>query len=54
MISSALKPELQKAPKNVCELLDKYNTDCFEHIELTNKLLVWLINILELFGDFSF
>jgi len=37
MISSVLQQELQKAPNNVRELLDKYNTDCFEYIELTKE-----------------
>jgi len=39
MISSVLKQELQKAPNNVRELLDKYDTDCFEYIELTKEAI---------------
>ena len=39
MISSVLQQELQKAPNNVRELLDKYNTDCFEYIELTKEAI---------------
>ena len=37
MISTVLKQELIKAPNNVRELLDKYDTDCFEYIELTKE-----------------
>ena len=37
MISSVLQQELQRAPNNVRELLDKYNSDCFEYIELTKE-----------------
>jgi len=39
MISSVLQQELIKAPNNVRELLDKYSTDCFEYIELTNEAI---------------
>jgi predicted nucleic acid-binding protein len=39
IISSVLQQELQKAPNNVRELLDKYNTDCFEYIELTKEAI---------------
>jgi len=39
MISSVLQQELQKAPDNVRKLLDKYNTDCFEYIELTKEAI---------------
>jgi predicted nucleic acid-binding protein len=39
MISSVLQQELQKAPKNVRELLNKYNTNCFEYIELTKEAI---------------
>jgi predicted nucleic acid-binding protein len=39
MISSVLQQELQKAPNNVRELLDKYNTNCFEYIELTKEAI---------------
>jgi predicted nucleic acid-binding protein len=39
MISSVLQQELQKAPNNVRELLDKYNSDCFEYIELTKEAI---------------
>jgi len=39
MISSVLQQELQKAPNNVRELLDKYDTGCFEYIELTKEAI---------------
>jgi len=39
MISSVLQQELQKAPGSVRELLDKYNTDSFEYIELTKEAI---------------
>jgi len=39
IISSVLQQELQKAPNNVRELLNKYNTDCFEYIELTKEAI---------------
>ena len=39
IISSVLQQELQKAPNNVRELLDKYDADCFEYIGLTKEAI---------------
>jgi predicted nucleic acid-binding protein len=39
MISSVLKQELQKAPINVLELLDRYEPECFEYVELTRDAI---------------
>jgi predicted nucleic acid-binding protein len=39
MVSSVLTQELQKAPRNVRELLGKYNSDCFEYVELTKEAI---------------
>jgi len=39
MISSVLKQELQKAPKKVLELLDRYEPVCFEYVELTKEAI---------------
>jgi predicted nucleic acid-binding protein len=39
MISSVLKQELQKAPDNVRELLDRYEPSCFEYVELTAEAI---------------
>ena len=39
MISSVLKQELQKAPNSVRELLDKYDSSCFEYVELTKEAI---------------
>ncbi|MDR1997071.1 MAG: PIN domain protein [Candidatus Margulisbacteria bacterium] len=39
IISSVLEQELQKAPKNVLTLLDKYDPNSFEHVELTEEAI---------------
>jgi len=39
MISSVLQQELQKAPDNVRELLNKYDDSCFEYVELTKEAI---------------
>jgi len=39
LISSVLQQELQKAPDNVRNLLDKYDDSCFEYIELTEEAI---------------
>ena len=39
VISSVLKQELQKAPINVRELLNLYDSTCFEYVELTKEAI---------------
>ena len=39
LISSVLQQELQKAPANVQELLGRYDSNCFEYIELTEEAI---------------
>jgi predicted nucleic acid-binding protein len=39
IISSVLMQELQKAPKNVRSLLDKYDKSSFEYVELTKEAI---------------
>jgi predicted nucleic acid-binding protein len=39
MISSVLQQELQKAPENVKQLIEKYEESCFEYIELTEEAI---------------
>ena len=39
LVSSVLQQELQKAPANVQDLLNKYDTSCFEYIELTEEAI---------------
>jgi len=37
VVSEVLKQELEKAPKHVQELLNKYDDDCFEQVPLTDE-----------------
>ncbi|MCL2008700.1 MAG: PIN domain-containing protein [Treponema sp.] len=39
LISSVLQQELGKAPKHVQAILAKYDTSCFEYIELTEEAI---------------
>jgi predicted nucleic acid-binding protein len=39
VISSVLMQELQKAPKDVQILLEKYDESCFEYVELTGEAI---------------
>jgi predicted nucleic acid-binding protein len=39
VISSVLKQELAKAPVQVKELLEKYQDDCFNYVELTEEAI---------------
>jgi predicted nucleic acid-binding protein len=39
VVSSVLKQELKNAPQHVQELLDKYDSDCFEHVLLTQEAI---------------
>lgn len=47
VISSVLKQELQKAPDNVRDLLNRYETSCFEYIELTEEAIALANNYIE-------
>ena len=39
IISSVLKQEIKKAPKNVQDLLGQFKKNCFEHVELTDEAI---------------
>jgi hypothetical protein len=38
-LSGVLKQELKNAPQQVQELSDKYDSDCFEHVLLTQEAI---------------
>jgi len=39
IISSVLQQELKQAPDNVKELLNRYDSSCFEYVELTEEAI---------------
>ncbi|MCL2094432.1 MAG: hypothetical protein FWH12_09610 [Treponema sp.] len=47
LISSVLQQELQKAPIDVQNLLNRYSTECFEYIELTEDAIELADNYIE-------